>query len=359
MEPVIDIVCPFSSKLPRNSEGSVAVFPDGRWLLAWTAFYGGFRDPSPARIMGRWSSDKGATWGEPYVLLENDGKCNVMDVSVAVLRDGTVGFAHCRTDDETCFESWPFFRKSVDGGRTFGPHRVMVDMERWHGFPANGRLLELSSGRLLVPLQLNEKVSGGDSEAFIQAAYSDDVGASWKLSANTVSIKGTRERGGARPAGAYEPAAFERRHGTVVFLMRTKMGTIYAAESGDGGESLSEAYDTGLESPASPCAVARMPDTGDVLLVWNKARPQSPGSGGPRTPLTAAISRDDGRTWGNFKDLEPDTRYSYMYPSLAFDRGAVLVLYSQGQIDSVKKWGTNWNNTSLKLARVPHGWFYE
>ena len=48
-----------------------------------------------------------------------------------------------------------------------------------------------------------------------------------------------------------------------------------------------------------------------------------------------------------------------MYPSLAFDRGTALVLYSEGQIDSVKKWGTNWHNTSLKLARVPCGWFYE
>ena len=72
-EPDFQIVAPHSAAWPRNSEGDIAVFPNGRWLLAWSAFYGGARDHSPAHIMGRWSHDKGETWGDPVMLLENDG----------------------------------------------------------------------------------------------------------------------------------------------------------------------------------------------------------------------------------------------------------------------------------------------
>ena len=355
MEPSFQIVAPHSAEWPRNSEGSIAVFPDGRLLLAWSAFYDGTHDWSPAHIMGRWSSDHGETWDEPIILLENDGKCNVLSASVTAFRDGTVGSAHSRTDHENCFEAWPFYRRSTDGGRTWGEHKVMVDMDTWHGSPCNGRLLELSSGRLLLPVQLNTRGEPRLGEAFVQAAYSDDMGESWKLS-NTVSVRGTAERGGERPNGATEPCAFERRDGTIMFLIRTKLGTIYAADSADGGESLSESYDTGLESPSSPSDVARIPGTGDILLVWNKASPDSPGSGRPRTPLTAAISKDEGKTWGNFKDIEPDTSRAYMYPAVVFDGDTALVLYSEGGYDAGP---VTWNNTSLKLARVPYQWFYE
>ena len=141
-----------------------------------------------------------------------------------------------------------------------------------------------------------------------------------------------------------------------MFLMRTRLGKIYAAESADGGETVSESYDTGLDSPAAPCSVARVPATGDVVLVWNNAKPDEPGSGRPRTPLTAAVSRDDGRTWSNFKDIEPDASRSYMYPVIVFDGDTALVLYSEGGYDGGP---VTWNNTSLKLARIPYQWFYE
>jgi hypothetical protein len=184
------------------------------------------------------------------MLLENDGGCNVISVSVKVYRDGTVGFAHSRTDDESCYYAWPFYRWSEDGGESWSPHEPMVDMETEVGFPCNGRLMQLASGRLVLPFQLNTRPpTTREGESFVHAAHSDDAGRSWKLS-NPVAVRGTTADGIAR-RGAGEPAAFERKDGSIMFLMRTRLGKIYAAESADGGETVSESYDTGLDSPAA------------------------------------------------------------------------------------------------------------
>ena len=237
LEPRFDTVAAASDEHQRHSEGSILVLPDGRWLLGWTEYYDGFHDASFARLKGMWSSDRGDTWGEPFLLLENDGKRNVMNVCFAIQRDGSIAMSHVRTDDETCYYSYTFFRKSVDGGLTWSPHKPMVDMETWRGFPANDRFLTLSSGRLLVPLGLNRLSDGGSAESFILAGYTDDLGETWQLSREMTTVRGTAEEDGADSGGASEPAVYERRNGTVVFFIRTKLGTIWAAESKDGGET--------------------------------------------------------------------------------------------------------------------------
>jgi sialidase-1 len=352
-EPRIDIVCPYSIEWPRNSEGSIAVLRDGRWLLAWSGFYGGFWDDSPAHIMGKWSHDKGETWSEPFIVKENDAEACVASASLAVIDDGSIGLVCCHKKNETD-ECRPFFQKSSDGGQSFGTDRTMVPdaMTPWYGGSLNGSLFQMSTGRLVAPIYPPQTV---------MAAYSDDAGESWELSSKGTSVEGPGPYYAYPKGGAAEPVAFERRDGTLLFLFRTALGTLYAAESADGGDTLSDAYDTGLMSPRAPCAVGRIPATGDILIVWNRARPL-PNDHGPRAPLTAAISQDEGKTWKNVKDLEPDRDTINTYASLAFDGDLVLVTYSLGQVDVEDKWGTKTSFRSLpalKLARVPYQWFYE
>ena len=45
-----------------------------------------------------------------------------------------------------------------------------------------------------------------------------------------------------------------------------------------------------------------------------------------------------------------------MYPVIVFDGDTALVLYSEGGEDGGP---LNFNDTSLKLARIPYQWFYE
>ena len=74
---------------------------------------------------------------------------------------------------------------------------------------------------------------------------------------------------------------------------------------------------------------------------------------GRQDPLTSAVSKDEGRTWQNIKDIEQDPGYSYAYTSVTFiDENAYLTYYYWGR---GKK---GFEDTSLKLNIIPVSWFY-
>jgi len=65
----------------------------------------------------------------------------------------------------------------------------------------------------------------------------------------------------------------------------------------------------------------------------------------------AAISRDEGEKWENFRDLENDDRYTYAYPSVTFvGEEALLTYYVHDEETRL---------ISLKLKTIPIQWFYE
>ena len=70
---------------------------------------------------------------------------------------------------------------------------------------------------------------------------------------------------------------------------------------------------------------------------------------GPRTPLVAALSTDEGRTWSKPKAIESDLSAHYAYTSLRFHKGRALVSYyvSRGGL------------SSLKFKSIPLTWFRE
>lgn len=70
----------------------------------------------------------------------------------------------------------------------------------------------------------------------------------------------------------------------------------------------------------------RIPTTGNLLLLWNNVA--SP-SNWPRTPLTAAISRDECQTWTKFCDVDNRKDDDAAYPSVTFVGDEALVAYSR------------------------------
>ncbi len=107
-----------------------------------------------------------------------------------------------------------------------------------------------------------------------------------------------------------EPEVVELSDGSLLMHFRTQLGHIAASESADGGETWTEARSWGVRAPEAPATLRRIPSTGDLLLIWNDTYRDGEGHGGKRTPLTAAVSTDEGQTWSHRRDLEtdPDTR---------------------------------------------------
>jgi len=318
------VVGPVGANNPRNSEAAIAPLRDGSLVLGWTEFYAGSgADHGPARLVGRVSRDLGRTWGDQYTLVENDGGCNVMEVNCLRLRSGALALFYCQKNTEET-DCRIMLRTSADEGRTFGPARQLSPAGKYTGL-TNGRCLRLASGRILL-----EAYEGGDS----YCCLSDDDGQTWRDSARV------------KPAGGdcYEPACIELKDGRVLMLMRTGLGSQFRSLSTDGGETWSTPEPTALTGSASPVSISRVPTTGDLLAIWN----HDTDSAVKRTPLTCALSRDEGETWERFRNLEEQPGDRWAYPAVTWVGDRALVTYFNYT-----------GGLSLQLRGLPASWFYE
>jgi len=127
-------------------------------------------------------------------------------------------------------------------------------------------------------------------------------------------------------------------------FLRTGLGGQYQTIFEDGGVTWGAATLTALRGTAAPIAIERIPKTGDLLAVWNNDQ----GSPRARNPLTAAVSRDDGKTWEHFRNVADVAPDAFAYPSVTFvgDRALLTYFNYQGGI-------------SLLLQGIPVEWFYE
>jgi len=251
-----------------------------------------------------------------------------MEVNFLRLKSGGLALFHLQKNVEVGGSQTPdcrvMLRTSPDEGRTFGPARQLTGEKRYIE-TASGRALRLKTGRILVECDTLET-------AF--CLISDDDGASWREGQHVKPSDG----------GCWEPAAVERRDGRVLLFLRTGLGGQYQTISEDGGLTWGAATLTALRGTAAPIAIERIPKTGDLLAVWNNdlGRPRA------RNPLTAAISRDDGKTWEHFRNVADATGDAFAYPSVTFvgDRALLTYFNYQGGI-------------SLWLQGIPVKWFYE
>jgi sialidase-1 len=124
-----------------------------------------------------------------------------------------------------------------------------------------------------------------------------------------------------------EPEVVELADGKLLMIIRTQQGRIATSISDDGGDRWGAAGELSVKAPESPATIRRIPATGDLLLVWNDTFAAGANHGGKRTPLTAAISTDEGKTWQHVQKLESDLDAGYAYTSVAFHRDRVLLSY--------------------------------
>ena len=338
---IIRDVYPATAANPRFSEGSIAVLSNGTLLYATTEFIGGGADHATARIIGRTSVNGGRTWSEPQVLQENTGRQNVMSVTLRRLAfgrdDGPLGLFYLVKNGPADLKVW--LRVSSDEANSFGEPILVTDAPGYHVMN-NDRVTVLSSGRLICPIAWTDDVARRGSHFVSFCYYSDDGGRTWRKGAGQVDQP---------QRGAMEPEVVELSGGKLLTIVRTQLGYIATSISRDGGDHWSEPDKLPLAAPESPATIRRIPASGDLLLVWNNTFQPGAGHGGARTPLTAAVSTDEGRTWRHIRTLESDPDEAYAYTSVLFVKDRLLLSYY------VAKGG----RISSRFRSLPVSWLYE
>lgn len=324
------LACRCSESNGRNDSASMIPLKDGRLLLAWSEYTsrsGG--DVAPARIGGIVSEDEGRTWSDRTVLQEGHEGGSAYSTGLLRMNNGDVGLFYChsnrvpeRPDDEA--DVHVRFKRSTDEGTGWTEStRVSSEKEEVVLFH-NDRALTLSTGRILAPVTIVRRRPGQPNYEGAVVYYSDDDGATWQTSRDEVATPGD-------PRGSCEPCAVELRDGSLLMLLRDASGVLHESRSRDGAETWSTPAPTELAAHNSPMIVKRIRDTGDLCLIWNQAGEQEVLDGLSRVRVTAAVSRDEGRTWPLRRNLvghpldrrahiDPPTDLFYKFPNDSADR---------------------------------------
>lgn len=278
---------------------------------------------------GRLSSDGGRTWSAPksfgdHVTADPAGAVGngIMRLQSGALALSNGGNIWLSQDEGVSWET---------GGEAF-PHLLGP------GYFGD-ELIQLKSGRLLYPTSMNfnprhpefkyeEVLSTGiwrDTSYGTEGhhhlpefyltfvGYSDDEGRTWQLVKGLYNVpqalfgwfneEGVPDgRAGTLPYG--EASVAETPDGKILMFGRSTINRVLYTYSADAGETWLSPLPTTLANSGSPARLRRIPATGDLLCVWNQVTREEVQRGYRRGRLSAAISKDGGITWVNFKTLE-------------------------------------------------------
>jgi predicted neuraminidase len=307
-----------SKENPRNSEGDFIRLKNGTLLFIYTHFTGGGADEASAHLAGRISTDAGLTWNDhDFAVPAARGKQNTMSVSLLRLASGEVALFYLVKN------SWsdcrPYMQTSADECKTWSDPRPCVTHPDYY-VVNNARVIQTSTGRLIIPAALHRGANGRfQPRAAALCLFSDDNGKTWRASKSTLEApKDSR-------TGLQEPAIIELKKGRLMMLCRTDQKCQMRSFSNDNGDTWSAVENSNIKSPVSPASIVRIPKTGHLLLVWNN-NDRTP----RRTPLSAAISKDEGKTWSTPRDLETDPKGHFCYTAICFTDDRLLLAYCAG-----------------------------
>jgi len=323
-------------------------------------------DDAPSDLVTLLSRDGGRTWGEQRTFIQPaPGETAAYCPGLLRLRNGEILFRyemyHHFVKDEPMSIS-AYACKSRDECRTFSEPVTIWSRSEHHAGSMND-LRQLSTGRIVVPVCYMEGTALQDdgkegtlaptNTSRAGCFYSDDEGQTWKECDDYVYLP---------MRGAMEPKVEELKDGRLMMVMRTQLGSVFKSYSEDGGQTWSNAQTTGLRSPESCPLLRRIPQTGDLMLIWNDS-PYDPTFDhyGLRSPLSVTLSGDEGLTWRKSKAVETDPEWEFTNPAaIVTSRGTVLVAYEASKYARLTPPGKlGRTRMHLKLAIFDLDWLYE
>lgn len=288
-------------KYPSCHASTLVELPGGEILAAW--FAGTEEGAADTAEVGARLAPGATRWSAPAVLVDTPGKADGNSV-LHLDRQGRVWIFYV-TKERDAEPQWAQCRVkcriSSDAGRTFGPERILRDELGWM---VRNKPIYLANGNLVLPLY--------DERNWTSLMnISPDDGATWIASA---SIAG---RG-----GNIQPTLAQLSDGSLLALMRTGSPhhRLWKSTSSDDGKTWTAPVETDLPNPNSACDMVRLAN-GHLVLVFNDSTKD-------RTPLTVALSTDEGRTWPRKRNLETGTG-EFSYPAVIQTRdGLTHVTYT-------------------------------
>lgn len=293
---------------------AITELANGDLYLAW---YGGDGEYKPGTAV--WGSRlAGGKWSTP-VKLAQDPFYSVGNPVVWQAPDGLVWLWYVIRPGTTWSTSRIAMKVSKDGAKTWSDASVLSFEE---GTMVRGKPIVLANGDYLLPVW---KETGGDTEVVGADTASffmryDPKARKWSESSRIHAR-----------LGALQPAAAQIDAGNLIAYCRRgggygkkTEGYIVRSESHDGGKVWSEGVETAFPNPNAAVDLLKLAN-GHLMLIFNDSMHD-------RTPLTVAISTDNGATYPTRVNVAVGNHdYAYPYAIQTRDGKIHLVFTSDGR----------------------------
>ncbi len=307
-----------NERFPSSHCSDIEVLPSGDLFVVW---YAGLREKATDVAIVYARRPVGAKEWEAGVVIDTPGKSDgnpvlaqpsqgLLEIFYQVMHGSGEGSTQLGTGWTTCD-----IRRiaSTDEGRSWSEPEMI--RPEW-GYCTKGALLHLQDGSWLLPLQderhWNSLVMVSD-DGRKSWFYCDPIDCGWGYK-----------------MGNIEPTVLERRDSTLVMIMRSAdpRHRAWRSYSSDHGRTWTKPRQIeGLANPNSSMEMMKL-QSGKWIMAFNDSETS-------RTPLTLALSNDEGETWPVRRNLETEPG-EYSYPSLAQGPDGVIHLTYTYKRETIK-----------------------
>lgn len=289
-----------TKRYPSSHCSTITQVPDGAMLSAWYA--GAAEKAKDVAILGAKLDAKAENWSEPFVLHDTE---NLSDGNPVLYTNPwkRVWLFFVTIMGDSWNESSIFAKTSDDSGKTWSEPATL--RKPW-GWMTKTAPVHLGGDAILLPLYDERNYNS-------MFMVSQDKGKTWKKAGKIFT-----------PAfqGNIQPSVVKLADGSLLAYMRAskKDPHIWESRSMDGGMTWTNAIETRFKNPDAAVFLLKL-QNGHLVLVFNDSQTS-------RSPLSAALSTDEGKSWCAQKNLE-DTPGEFSYPYAAqSDDGIIHVTYT-------------------------------
>ena len=286
---------------------SLVQLSNNRFLVVWFA---GTKEGHPDT--GVWGSIRTASeWSPPRLLAKIGPVPHGNPVVFKPEKKGPV-YLYFKAGDGGAVEWLTYVMTSRDEGETWSKPRLLVKDGGPSRGPVKNKPIVLSDGSWLAPSSTEAHEEHGWN-VFVDRTT--DKGRTWE------AIPVPTDRTQITGLGCIQPTLWESEPGKVSMLTRSSCGWIGRSDSEDYGRTWSPIRPTDLPNPSSGIDLAKL-DDGTLVLAYNpSSKPKT------RSPLTLALSFDNGLTWPRKLDIDSGPK-QYSYPAIIPVPCGVAVSYT-------------------------------